>query len=833
MIRTDTILAGRYQILELIGSGGMADVYKAADLKLGRPVAVKVLKQHLSEDAAFVKRFQVEGQAAASLNNPNIISIYDVGSQNGIYYIVMELINGITLKEYIRRKGMLTARETMAITAQVAVGLRAAHAKHIVHRDIKPQNIILSREGKVKVTDFGIARAITDETKSTNNNNAMGSVHYIAPEQAKGLMCDERSDIYSLGIVMYEMITGQVPFDKESSIAVALAHMNETMVPPSDLNADCPVALEQIIFRCTQKSRERRYHNCTELLADLKIAVSSPDFNFEKQEQENLMKSDTLVFSPEEVENVRRMASGSAVTVVNGENEETEIQQDPGNSSKRVQVDDRDKRRKRDTGGLFREDQREDEKNAFDRIVLLTGVIVGAIIICLIIYIVASLSGCLQNDVGKKPSNSQTYPSESYVQPEEEPSSSEEEITLETVPEEEFDPETMTVVPNVVGMQLQNAINTLKNAELEYKISSNIMYSDDYKIGLICKQSYEEGTRVQKHSVIMIYMSQGTDKFEIKESYVGGPVAAFRNDISKFTDIINVIYEKVLDDNVPANTIISIEPSSGLVTSGYTVTVRYSVGPEYVLVPNLYGYTKAEAEILLSDYGLVLGGVSERNDDSIEPGRVCGQSRDAGSRIRNGSSVDIVLSLGVKMVTIPDWISVGIAQEDAEYGLQSVGLTYIIEEQYSADVEPGYLISMSHEPGATVRHDEVITLYISKAEETETPAEEETVKIPNLIDSLVQAPADNPDVLTAQKQLTALGFREENIVLVPSPTDNPNFNYLVYDQSPAQQTQVKLSEIPGYVITLYYYSYTPPETPPPETPETPEASQPPQEEPAP
>ena len=820
MIRADTILAGRYQILELIGSGGMADVYKAADLKLGRPVAVKVLKQHLSEDAAFVKRFQVEGQAAASLNNPNIISIYDVGSQNGIYYIVMELINGITLKEYIRRKGMLTARETMAITAQVAVGLRAAHAKHIVHRDIKPQNIILSREGKVKVTDFGIARAITDETKSTNNNNAMGSVHYIAPEQAKGLMCDERSDIYSLGIVMYEMITGQVPFDKESSIAVALAHMNETMVPPSDLNIDCPVALEQIIFRCTQKSRERRYHNCSELLADLKIAVSSPDFNFEKQEQENLMKSDTLVFSPEEMENVRRMASGSAVTVVNGENEVTETPQDNGNSARRVSVDDRDKRRRRDTDGLFREDQREDEKNSFDRIVLLTGVIVGAIIICLIIYIVASLSGCLQNEVGKKPSGSsqQTYPSESYVQPvEEEADSIEEEIqTVETIPEDEFDPETQTVVPNVVGMKLQLAIKTLQNADLEYKISSNIMYSDEYKIGLICKQNYEEGTRVPKNTVVIIYMSQGTDKFEIKESYVGGPIAAFRNDISKFTDIINVIYEKVLDENIPANTIISIEPSSGLVTNGDTVTVRYSIGPEYVMVPNLYGYTKAEAELLLSDYGLVLGAASESYDDNIEAGRVCWQSRDPQSRIRNGSSVDIAISLGVKMVTIPDWIGVGIALEDAQYGLNEVGLSYIVEEQYSADVEPGHLISMSHEPGSTVRHDEVIILYISKADETQPQSEpeEETVAIP------VMAPSTMLDDCIAL--LTSMGFDPANIITEPAETTDWNLNNVVYEQSPEPGTRVKLSELPAYQIILKYWVYKAPETdPPPDSPDPP------------
>ena len=202
-------------------------------------VALKVLKNDFSEDPQFIRRFRIEGQAASSLKNDNVVAVYDVGNVGRDYYIVMELVDGITLKEYIRRKGMLSARETMAITAQVAVGLRAAHAKHIVHRDIKPQNIILSRDGKVKVTDFGIARAQTDETRAATTQ-AIGSVHYIAPEQARGGDCDERSDIYSLGISMYEMITGQVPFDKSTSIAVALAHMNETMVPPSRLTRNAP-----------------------------------------------------------------------------------------------------------------------------------------------------------------------------------------------------------------------------------------------------------------------------------------------------------------------------------------------------------------------------------------------------------------------------------------------------------------------------------------------------------------------------------------------------------------------------------------------------------------
>ena len=305
MIKVGTLFAERYNILEHIASGGMADIYKAEDIDEERLVAIKVLKPEFSDDREFVRRFQIEGKATSSLVSDNIVRVYDVGNVGAAYYIVMELVDGVTLKQYIRRKGTLSARETMAIAAQVAVGLRTAHSHHVIHRDIKPQNIILSKDGKAKVTDFGIARAITDETR-TMNAATMGSVHYIAPEQAKGMVCDERSDIYSLGICMYEMITGRVPFDKETSIAVALAHMNETMVPPSDVNPNCPKALEQIIFRCTQKSRERRYHNCSELLADLKIAVADPNHDFEKQEQSDRMRYNTQVFSDEDVESIRK-----------------------------------------------------------------------------------------------------------------------------------------------------------------------------------------------------------------------------------------------------------------------------------------------------------------------------------------------------------------------------------------------------------------------------------------------------------------------------------------------------------------------------------------------
>ena len=250
MLKIGMFLGNRYEIISKIGSGGMADVYKAKCHKLNRFVAIKVLKPEFSQDQSFVSKFRMEAQSAACLSHPNIVNIYDVGEENGIYYIVMELIEGITLKKYIERRKKLEIRESIEVAMQVARGLEAAHAEHIIHRDIKPQNIMISKDGKVKVTDFGIARAASSQTISSNT---MGSVHYISPEQARGGYCDERSDIYSLGITLYEMLTGRVPFEGDSTVAVALQHIQGEMVPPRQYEQLIPISLERIIMKCTQK----------------------------------------------------------------------------------------------------------------------------------------------------------------------------------------------------------------------------------------------------------------------------------------------------------------------------------------------------------------------------------------------------------------------------------------------------------------------------------------------------------------------------------------------------------------------------------------------------
>ena len=238
-----------------------------------------MLKQEFSENTNFVSKFRVEAQAAAGLMHPNIVNVYDVGEEDGIYYIVMELVEGITLKNYIEKKARLSVKEALSIAIQVSMGIEAAHNNHIIHRDIKPQNIMISKEGKVKIADFGIAKAATSNTITSN---VMGSVHYTSPEQARGGFSDERSDIYSLGCTMFEMLTGRVPFDGETTVAIAIKHIQEDMPSPREYVSEIPVCVEQIIFKCTQKSPDRRYQSMGELIVDLKKALITPDEDFVK-----------------------------------------------------------------------------------------------------------------------------------------------------------------------------------------------------------------------------------------------------------------------------------------------------------------------------------------------------------------------------------------------------------------------------------------------------------------------------------------------------------------------------------------------------------------------
>ena len=352
------VLQGRYEIIEKIGSGGMSNVFRAKDLKLGRMVAIKVLKDEFCTDLNFVEKFKREAQAAASLLGENIVNIYDVVDEGRYHFIVMELVDGITLKEYIRIKGKLDITEGVSIAIQVARALKTAHAQHIVHRDIKPQNILITDDSKVKVADFGIARAVSEQTV---NANAIGSVHYISPEQARGGRCDARSDIYSLGITMYEMFTGRVPFTGESTVAVALAHLEQAMTPPSVYNNKISPNLERIILKCTKKDPANRYQNITELLDDLENVLLNPDTPYEISGSTKIIKAeDTAMLS--RVEPIDDMSDDE---YERGDKEEEEDDDD--------------------------EYDEEDEK--MDKIMSVAGVIIAVIIVVLLVFFVGRFTG--------------------------------------------------------------------------------------------------------------------------------------------------------------------------------------------------------------------------------------------------------------------------------------------------------------------------------------------------------------------------------------------------------------------------------------------------------
>ena len=392
MIKIGMIIGDRYEILEKIGTGGMSDVYKAKDHKLNRFVAVKVLKQEFSENANFVSKFRIEAQAAAGLMHPNIVNVYDVGEENGIYYIVMELVEGITLKKYIEKKARLSVKEAVSIAIQVSMGIEAAHNNHIIHRDIKPQNIIISKEGKVKVTDFGIAKAATSNTITSN---VMGSVHYTSPEQARGGYSDEKSDIYSLGVTMFEMLTGRVPFNGETTVAIAIKHIQEAMPSPREYVSEIPVSVEQIVFKCCQKSPDRRYQSMGELIVDLKRSLMTPDEDFVKVVDSD-EEGSTKVISDSDMARIKKQTqSRDSMDEALHLRKEKDVKK---NVKKKYVVEEPEEEYEPDDED---EDDDDDYDPKMDRITTVLAVIAAILIGCIVLFLVGKALGVFQFGAGK------------------------------------------------------------------------------------------------------------------------------------------------------------------------------------------------------------------------------------------------------------------------------------------------------------------------------------------------------------------------------------------------------------------------------------------------
>lgn len=653
MITLGMLIDNRYEILEKIGTGGMADVYRAKDQKLNRYVAVKILKQEYSENKNFVSKFRVEAQAAAGLLHPNIVNVYDVGEEDGIHYIVMELVEGITLKKYIEKKVRLSTKEAISIAIQVAMGIEAAHNNHIIHRDIKPQNIIISREGKVKVTDFGIAKAASSNTITSN---VMGSVHYSSPEQARGGFSDEKSDIYSMGITMFEMLTGRVPFNGDTTVSIAIKHIQDDMPSPRSLVPEIPVSVEGIVLKCTMKNPDRRYQNMGEVIRDLKHSLISPDENFVQLGNANEIgktrvvdkeiKRETYYEEPyesqpdyyeepvkeaearktgrmeQEKKPVKNNASKSKSQNVGTTSGKSTGNKKNGSTSKKAT-------KTADTGKIK---ARTEEYEGYDedynynpkaeRITTILTVIAAIIIGCIIIYFAGQAVGIFSSISTKIGS------------------SSSESVERATMPEFE-------------GLPLEEVKAAMKEVGLGVKTTyvESSKYDKDIVMAAAIEETGEEvkkGYEIVKNTTVLLTVSAGKDGIPVPsvvgmseaegtatltaESFVVEKASAYSTEYSKGT---------IISQSIDENSVAAL---------GTTITIVISMGSESVevRVPEVTGKDTETAVSLLEEEGLVVGDIDETYSAEYPEGQICYQSYAAGTMINQGAIVDLKVSIGAE-----------------------------------------------------------------------------------------------------------------------------------------------------------------------------------------
>ena len=648
--------------------------------------------------------------------HPNVVNVYDVGQDRGLYYMVMELVEGITLKDYIEKKGKLSAKETISISIQMVTGIQAAHNCHIIHRDIKPQNIIISKDGKVKVTDFGIARATTSTATQAVTTTVMGSVHYTSPEQARGGIVDEKSDIYSAGITMYEMITGHVPFDGDSTVTVALKHLNEVIKSPAEEVPDIPYSLECIIMKCTQKLPNKRYMSCEELLQDLKHSLVDPDGDFvvldgvtkRMPAASQDTGRTTVVMSQDEL---NRMKNRQNYDDYDDDYEDDYDDYDDRRRSRYDDDDDYDDRRRSrydddddyddhrrsryddDDYDDRRKDRYDDrrKKNEVNKdtkkIMKILMVVAGVVIALLIMFLVGNAVGVFK---GGKGTTTQQTDSE------------------------------MVKVPDVTGKTYEEAQKELNKYDLG--IHKSTAPSDTVAKGKIISQDPADGKKVKKHTTVNVVISSGE---EAKTTTIPNVVGILEADAEKALQDKNLVVKKgdpVYSDNVEQGEVVSVSPSEGAeVKEGTTVTLVISKGNQPATVPKLTGKSQSDAEAALSQAGLS-GNATEDYSDTVEKGLVISQDTDAGKEVSKGTTIGYVVSKGPKLtvVTVPD-----LSYKDkntAEKLLKQAGLTpEYIGEDYSDEYPKGQVFYQSVGSGTQVEKGTTVQYMVSKGSQPSAP----------------------------------------------------------------------------------------------------------------
>ena len=670
MLEVGSFLSDRYEILSKVGAGGMSDVYKAKDHILSRFVAIKVLKQEFSEDSSFVTKFRAEAQSAAGLEHPNIVNIYDVGSENGMYYIVMEYVEGITLKTYIEKKGQLSFKESASIAIQVARGIESAHNKNIIHRDIKPQNIIISTEGKVKVTDFGIAKATSSNTISSD---VMGSVHYASPEQARNGFVDGRSDIYSLGIVMFEMVTGRVPFDGETTVAVALQHLQEEIARPSKYAPDLPISFEKIILKCTQKTPDRRYQTIEELLADIRRSLAHPDEDFVTIAP-LVDNGKTKVISPQELEQIKE---GRGVAENLDDTFEEEEDDDDSDEIDDSLLDDED----------YDDEDDDDEENdgkllnpKMDKAITIMGIVTAVIIVIVIIYLALSVFGVFKFS-GKKNSESQQTETQTETQ-------------KQTESESESETEKEGQMVDIRGMSVDDAQERVDRLKLDLTVFAYETRQSDEEEGTILEQDVKVGDMVKRGTQINVVIAgKGDNTSEMVKipSVIGKTKNSAKSTLESAGFNVNFEYGDY-NDSVAADVVTAQSPSAkNQAAKGSTVTVTLSPGQKPITVPNVVGYTQSQAESALSGAGLKYTYADSQYSDTVAAGSVISQTK-SGETVAAGTTITLTLSKGKQQVSksVNKTLSLGIENAkvvDGSYTLKgSDGQTYASGTVTSADV---------------------------------------------------------------------------------------------------------------------------------------------------
>ena len=644
MLKPGMILCDRYEILDVVGAGGMSIVYKARDHRLNRNVAIKVLKPEFSNDKNFVTKFRIEAQASAGLTHPNIVNVYDVVDDEGIYCIVMELVEGITLKQYIEQNGRLNMETAINFSIQIASGLEAAHENHIIHRDIKPQNIIVSKNGNIKVTDFGIAKAASSNTLTSG---AMGSVHYISPEQARGGYSDERSDIYSLGITMYEMVTGRVPFEGDNNVSVALMHIQNEMIPPRQYYPDIYSSFEKIILKATQKKPERRYLTASALIADLKRVQNNPNIDIVVAPT-SITNSPTQEWTKEDVQAIRNGSanrdlysqsydnppvsqemgeirpigynstpqanSGRINELLQEDEDEWEEEYEPEPQPKRGNLK---KVQDYDEDDEIEEDEDPDDIDpGIRKAVTIAGVATAVIIAIIIIVVLGNVLGWFKFGSKKDDKNK---------------------ITTEQV-------QSIAMI-SVTGVSEDAALKMLSDAGFT-NVKTEHVEDEKTQEGYVFEQSVQEGQTIPVDQEIVLKVSAGAEEVDVPDvtNYEDAQAVTLLQEAG-----FEVSHAYDYSDDVEKDKVIKTEPVGGTkAAKGSKVIVTVSNGSEKkeVEVPNLGGLTEAQARDSLTSKKLNAGNVTHENSDSVAAGVVISQNPARGTTVTEGDSVDFVISDG-------------------------------------------------------------------------------------------------------------------------------------------------------------------------------------------